>query len=127
MADHELFNHLNEIDYLNFYAHEMVVRNELGYPPAARLAELELKHINEKKIEDNAHNLVDCLYAYAKKMALPVTILGPAKPPVSKIKSIHSRKIYIKSNDFFCITQLYQQINRKHYSSSIYFTPNPLN
>jgi len=126
MADHELFNHLNEIDYLNFYAREMIVRNELGYPPVARFAELELKHINEKKIEDDAHNLVDCLYAYAKKMALPVTILGPAKPPVSKIKSIHSRKIYIKSNDFFYITQLCQHINRKQYSSSIYFTPNPL-
>ena len=126
MADHELFQHLNEIDYLSFYAREIALREELNYPPAARFAELELKHSNEKKLETDANNLIDCLYAYAKKVNLPVTILGPAKPPVSKIKEVHSRKIYIKGSDFAHITQLCQQINRKQYYSSIYFTPNPL-
>jgi primosomal protein N' (replication factor Y) len=126
MADHELFKHLNEIDYLQFYAREMILREELSYPPAARFAELELKHSNEKKLETDTNNLIDCLYAYAKKTDLPVTILGPAKPPVSKIKAIHSRKIYIKAAEFADIAQLCKQINRKQYYSSIYFTPNPL-
>jgi len=126
MAEHELFKHLNEIDYLQFYATEMNARTELEYPPAARFAELEMKHVNEKKLEQEAYHVLDSLHAYATKMKLAATILGPAKPPVSKIKSIHSRKIYIKEKEFANIVQLYQQINKKRYSSSIYFTPNPL-
>lgn len=127
LADHELFKHLNEIDYLGFYQSEMQTRTELNYPPANRLAELELKHINEKKLEQETNHLIDHLYAYMKHNKLSITILGPAKPPVSKIKSVHSRKIYLKAKDFSVIAQLCRQINKKHYSSSIYFTPNPLN
>lgn len=126
MADHELFNHLNEIDYLQFYGSEMSVRTELQYPPAARFAELELKHAHEKKLETDTNNLIDQLYAYVKATNLDVTILGPAKPPVSKIKEIHSRKIYIKGKDFAHIVLLWQQIEKKKFSSSVYFTPNPL-
>ena len=126
MADHELFKHLNEIDYLKFYHSEMEIRTELHYPPAMRFAELELKHSNEKQLEQDTHHLIEHLYAYTKNNTLSVTILGPAKPPVSKIKSIHSRKIYIKAEKFADIARLCQQINRKQYYSSIYFTPNPL-
>src|SRR5579863_1736621 len=88
MADHELFKFLNETDYLQFYATEMDVRNELQYPPVFKFAELELKHVDEKKLEQDAHYLVDVLYAYAQNHNIPVTILGPAKPPVSKIKAV---------------------------------------
>jgi primosomal protein N' (replication factor Y) len=126
MAEHELFKHLNEIDYLKFYASEMDIRTELHYPPAGRFAELELKHINEKKLEADAHNLIDQLYAYVTKTNIEVKILGPAKPPVSKIKSIHSRKIYLKGESFSDIIQVYKIVEKKKYSSSIYFTPNPL-
>jgi primosomal protein N' (replication factor Y) len=126
MADHELFKFLNETDYLQFYATEMDVRNELQYPPVFRFAELELKHVDEKKLEQDAHYLVDVLYAYANNHELSVTILGPSKPPVSKIKAVHSRKIYIKSAHFDDIARLCKEIKKKNYSSSIYFTPNPL-
>lgn len=126
MADHELFKHLNEIDYLQFYATEMDIRAELQYPPIFRFAELELKHVDEKKLEQDAYHIVDTLYAYTKNHELSVTILGPAKPPVSKIKAVHSRKIYIKSESFADIIELCKRIERKKYSSSVYFTPNPL-
>jgi primosomal protein N' (replication factor Y) len=126
MAEHSLFQHLNEIDYLKFYAQEMELRTELAYPPAGRFAELELKHVNEKKLEDEAYHVLNCLQEYIMMNKMELIILGPAKPPVSKIKSIHSRKIYIKGRDFADIVLLYQQVNKKRYSSSIYFTPNPL-
>jgi len=126
MAEHELFKHLNEVDYLKFYATEMELRTELAYPPAGRFAELELKHVNEQKLEQDAYYIINCLQEYVVKNKLELALLGPAKPPVSKIKSIHSRKIYIKGGDFAQIIELWQQVNRKLYSSSIYFTPNPL-
>ena len=126
MADHELFKHLDEVHYLQFYAAEMNTRAELHYPPISRFAELELKHVNEQKLEQDAYHIVDTLYAYVKNHTLTTTVLGPAKPPVSKIKAVHSRKIYIKSDSFTEIIELYKKIDKKKYSSSIYFTPNPL-
>ncbi|HEX4068629.1 MAG TPA: hypothetical protein VHX42_00890, partial [Candidatus Babeliales bacterium] len=91
-----------------------------------RLAELELKHVDEKKLEHDAHYLLHILHTYAHKNELPVTILGPAKPPVSKIKAVHSRKIYLKSENFVYIARVCKEIKHKNFSSSIYFTPNPL-
>jgi len=127
MADHELFNHLNEIDYLQSYAQEITMRKELGYPPCKQLVELELKHTNEKTLEREAHHIVNTLYERSSTLDKSIQILGPALPPVSKIKEIHSRKIYIKSISFTDIITLYQSINKKSYSSSIYFTPTPVN
>lgn len=127
MADHELFNHLNEIDYLQSYAHEIALRTELGYPPCKHLVELELKHTNEKILERESHHIVNTLYEHSLILDKEIQILGPALPPVSKIKEIHSRKIYIKSLSFANIIKLYQTINKKTYSSSIYFTPTPVN
>lgn len=77
-------------------------------------------------MEEDTNLLIDHLYAYTKNNTLDVIILGPVKPPVSKIKTIHSRKIFIKADDFGDILRLCQQVNKKKYVSSIYFTPNPL-
>jgi primosomal protein N' (replication factor Y) (superfamily II helicase) len=127
MAEHPLLtNFLNEIDYLKFYAEEIKMREELRYPPACRFAELELKHVNEKKIEEESNWLINFLQEYVEKQGLSIQLLGPAKPPVAKIKLVHSRKIYIKGKDFSEIVELYQRIDKRRYSSSIYFTPNPL-
>ena len=53
-------------------------------------------------------------------------ILGPAKPPVAKIKNWHFRKIYLKSNRRELIIQAWQYLQREPVTSSIFFTPNPL-
>lgn len=126
MADHELFKHLNEIDYLQFYGYEHAMREELGYPPHKRLAELELKHINEKLLDQETLHLVHFLHDHAEQKDLAVQILGPAQPPVSKIKEVHSRKIYLKAKNYSDISNLMKQIHKKRYSCSIYFTPNPV-
>jgi primosomal protein N' (replication factor Y) len=123
---HDVFDYLNEIDYLQFYAHEIAMRKELNYPPHQWFAEIELKHVNEKKLHDEANALANALLAYENTVQARVQILGPAQPPVAKIKTIHSRKIYLRSTSYAAITMLYQKIIKKKYSSSIYFTPMPI-
>jgi len=125
MADHELFNYLNEVDYLGFYAHEIEMRECLQYPPCARLVEIELKHVNEIIIEKEAAVLVSALCAIVENEKLDVQVLGPSRPSVAKIKNIHSRKIYFKGKDFSVLSRLFELVDKKKYSSSIYFTPNP--
>jgi len=40
MGEHPVFNYLNERDYLRFYENEILLREELGYPPIDRLVEI---------------------------------------------------------------------------------------
>lgn len=126
MDDHTIFSYLNEIDYLSYYQHELHNREEMGYPPCKRLVEIELKHTNEQEIEREAHHLASTLISLQNQTKLDVTILGPAKPPVYKIKNVYSRKIYLKSAAMKDIVALWQAVDMKHFKSLIFFTPNPV-
>jgi len=125
MSDHPVFKYLNEIDYLNFYKKEIQNRAEVSYPPCSRFAEIELKYSDERVIEKESMALASILMKKAKESKDNIVILGPAKPPVNKIKHNHVRKIYCKGSNIVGIAHLFKQINQKSYQSSIFFTPNP--
>jgi primosomal protein N' len=55
-----------------------------------------------------------------------VKLLGPAKPPISKIKNAHTRVIFLKHESMLALQKMYQQIDMSRYKSLIFFTPNPL-
>ncbi|MDZ4152700.1 MAG: primosomal protein N', partial [Methylicorpusculum sp.] len=61
MIEHPIFRFMHEIDYLNFYTHELHNREELSYPPYGRLIEIELKHVHEQMVEQDANNLAEKL------------------------------------------------------------------
>ncbi len=126
MSEHTIFNFLNEVDYLQYYQHEIEHRQALGYPPAQRFAELELKHSNEEALTREAHNLANHLHTEQKLRGLNVQILGPAQPPVFKIKNTYSKKIYLKAPQIQDILALIKTINRTRYHATIFYTPNPV-
>ena len=127
MSDHEIFSYLDELSYLNFYKNEFENRKVVGYPPAQRLAEIELKHHDEEQLIKEATAITQLCQRLILQYTLPVIVLGPAKPPVSKLKNSYIRKIYLKGEAFAPIIKTFQAINKKNYSCMISFTPNPLN
>ena len=126
MADHEVFNYINEIDYLRFYQDEIEKRDEVHYPPCIRLIELEIRAANERTLEADALAIAERLHAINQQNNLDVIIMGPAKPPVHKIKNSFSRVIYLKASTMQHAYALFNALDRKRYKSSIYLTPNPL-
>ena len=125
MADHEIFAYLNEIDYSKFYEAEIESRQELNYPPCARLLEIELKHTSEQTVERESHLLATFLMSQQNKFP-SITILGPAKPPVSKIKHIFMRKIYLKGPNINEMLALVKGKRTLQLTSAIHLIPNPL-
>lgn len=125
MAQHALFDFLNEENYLKYYHYEVKNRELVQYPPFIRLVEIELKNSDEQIISQEAHLLATQFLTSIKKHQFAITVLGPAKPPVAKVKSIFSRKIYLKGDSFKQIIMLYQSINKAPFKSNIFFTPNP--
>jgi len=124
MIDHPIYEYLAEHSYQQFYKYELEKRKKLNYPPYMRFAEIELKNVNEKKLNDDAVRLSLLLSNSAKKYN--VLVLGPAKPPVAKVKNIHMRKIYLKASSMCNISSVYQSALQQHFTSQIFFTPNPL-
>lgn len=126
MADHALFEFLNEIDYLRFYEQEIVMRKEVGYPPCLRLVEIELKSTDPARLDHEAALLVSELKKAQHLLAPSAFILGPAKPAVHMVKNMHERIIYIKGPDIAQIIRLFASIGTNAYKSSVFFTPNPI-
>jgi len=123
MSEHRVFDYLNEIDYLKFYEHEMEKREMLDYPPYGRLVEIELKNNNETFIDREAGNLMLALIHAARQNNFNIDVLGPAQPPVSKIKNTHIRKIYLKGKNISHISKIFTSIDKEIYSSKIFYTP----
>jgi primosomal protein N' (replication factor Y) (superfamily II helicase) len=127
MMMHPVFNYLNETDYLKYYEYELHNRKTVGYPPALRLVEIELKNSDEAIIAQEAMMLAHALMKTIAAQKYDIRLLGPAKPPVSKIKNTHARKIYLKSASMSVLIELYRTIKVKQFKSSVFFTPNPSN
>jgi primosomal protein N' (replication factor Y) len=126
MADHEVFAYINEIDYLSFYQQEIALRNEVKYPPCMRLVELEIRADSEATVDADAQAIADRLSHLNEQHTLDVIVMGPAKPPVHKIKNSFSRVLYLKTSVMQHAQLLFNALDRKKYKSTIYFTPNPL-
>jgi primosomal protein N' (replication factor Y) len=126
MLDHPIFNYINEQDYIKFYNYEIEHRKILNYPPCSRFAELELRNTMEHVLEAESKRCGQILHDFKHTTADYFMILGPAQPPVHKIKNVFSRKIYLKSTSYTAIHGAYQALVQLELSSQLFFTPNPL-
>jgi len=126
IAEHRLFEYLSEEQYPNFYADEMALRQLVGYPPYMRLMEIELKHTNEEALERESHQLAQQLRCIIEHKGYSVQVLGPAKPPIYKIKNWHTRKMYLKAKNMELLLHLMRGIAKNKFTSFIYATPNPI-
>ncbi len=125
MTDHPIYNYLNEVDYLQFYSYEIEKRRESNYPPCTRLVEIEFKNKDETVVDLESKRFKQEITQ--KSDPNVIIILGPVKPPVSRIKNQNFRKIYIKSNNINIVINLFKNLDKNSYKSEIYFTPNPIN
>jgi len=124
MDNHDVFNFLNEENYLKFYDKEIELRSQLKYPPFGRFAELELRHTNLQVIESESIRIASFLTEIAQKSNLTVLVMGPAEPPVSKVKNVYIRKIFIKSDNLSAIRTILQHIDKLKLSISPIYSPN---
>jgi len=124
LSEDTIFSYLREQDYERFCRGELTARRESGYPPFKRLAEIELRNESEQVIEAEAIYAVEQLLAGCADEG--VHVLGPARPPVHKIKQVHIRRIYIKGCSMQKIGDLLDSVNFSRCRSTIIFTPNPV-
>ncbi len=85
-------------DYESFYRREMKIRRALAYPPFVSLARLLFTHECEEEVElgaAQARQIFDKLAGDFTK-SKEFVVLGPAPPPLGKIKNRYRRQIVVK-------------------------------
>lgn len=120
LHDHQIFQYVNEERYLEFCKEELAMRQMAKYPPALRLASIELRHKDVVQLEADALAVCDQLQQYNKELKLEVAILGPSLPVVFKIQDYEMRHILLKAQSFGALHKLLQQIDRSAYVSEIF-------
>lgn len=78
-------------DYEGFFNMLMRERKQFRYPPFTRLLYIYLKHKDERTVDNAAIEV-----AYRLRQFLGDRVLGPDKPNVARIKTLHIRKIMLK-------------------------------
>ncbi|MBP6869379.1 primosomal protein N' [Candidatus Babeliales bacterium] len=123
MTPHAVFNFINEIDYLKFYSSEMGKRKEVGYPPAKHIAEIEIRHTDQKTVEKDADALADFLIDHA---SLDILVLGPVPAVIYRVQKTYCQKIFLKSLDRTSMIHLFAACKQQTWKSAIFFTIDPV-
>lgn len=93
---HPAIQYARRHDYLGFYEQEIEFREQLKYPPVARVALLTLKGRNEDKVKFTADHLRKALAPLAQE--LPDLILaGPAPAPLLRAETYYRHQLMLRT------------------------------
>ncbi len=88
---HPIINFVKQNDYEAFYRSQAEERRVFRYPPYYRLISIVLRARDENTVDRAAKDFTQAL-----KLSFGSRILGPAKPPVSRVQSLYIRNILLK-------------------------------
>ncbi len=123
---HPIFNFIDELNYLGFYAYEIENRKALHYPPCSHIAEIEFRCEDEKILHQEGILVADLCSALAQEQGFLVEVLGPVNSLVHKVKKIYFKKLILKSTSRHHLLVTFWQIRQKKWNSSLAFTIDPI-
>lgn len=88
---HPIISYIKNHDYLSFYQTQIEERKLFRYPPFYRLIEIVIRHKSEPIADSMANDFSRLL-----RQSFQDRVLGPTKPNVARIQSLHIRKIILK-------------------------------
>lgn len=89
--EHPIISFIKNNDYLAFYDLQIDERRLFKYPPFFRLIEIVIRAKEEKLAEEASRDMATSL-----RQSFNDRVLGPTKPPISRVQSLYIRKIILK-------------------------------
>ncbi|MDR2367429.1 MAG: primosomal protein N' [Deltaproteobacteria bacterium] len=97
--DHYSMTSARDHDYETFFANEIAIRRELGYPPFSRMALIRFSGPESGKVEEEAQWAADRARALsAAKAPGEIEIFGPAPCPMTKLKEKYRHQIMVRAD-----------------------------
>ncbi len=106
-VDHAIIHQVMANDYNGMYVAQLAERQLFRYPPYFRLVYVYLKNRNADLLEVMAHTMAEKLRAVFGNR-----ILGPDKPPVSRIQTLYIKKIVVKIETGASMVKVREQLLR---------------
>jgi len=126
--DHPLFAQVKNNDFIGMFEQQMAERRLFHYPPFARLIYVYVKHRDETTADKVAVDM-----AAQMRASFGQRVLGPDRPVVSRVQSLHIRKIILKVEVTASIAKakqilhiIHENIHQKYKSANIYFDVDPM-
>ena len=104
--EHASFAHACAHDFEAFFTDETYHREQLGYPPYVRLANVRISATDAAKVDCQAHRIADELKQLCTQMKMDeaITLLGPAPAPMEKVRNRYRWQLLIKAPDARAMT-----------------------
>ncbi|MFC4640513.1 replication restart helicase PriA [Deinococcus hohokamensis] len=116
-ADHPALRVLAEgRDALAYPAAEERVRQELFYPPHARLAQIEVTAREAKKAQLAAQELADALFGAG---ASAQEVLGPAPSPVARLRGVYPYHLMLRARSDARLSQLLAVLDSRTWKARV--------
>lgn len=97
--EHPAIQAASQHDYDAFAKHEMQQRRKYDYPPLGSVARIIIRGPQEETTEAFADTIVQRLQAAREKLAAEVRILGPAPPPIAKLRGKYRFHILLQATE----------------------------
>lgn len=94
-------------DWSNFYADLIEERRDFRYPPFHHLIYIYMRHRHENVVDSAAIFMASLL-----RQSFGSRVLGPDKPGVSKVKTLHIRKIVLKLENGIDLRRVREYLRR---------------
>ncbi|MBQ4484795.1 MAG: primosomal protein N' [Prevotella sp.] len=94
-------------DWPNFYADLIEERRDFRYPPFHHLIYIYMRHRHENVVDSAAIFMASLL-----RQSFGSRVLGPDKPGVSKVKTLHIRKIVLKMENGIDLRRVREYLRR---------------
>ncbi len=96
---HAVIRALLSGDEASFYKAEIASREAAGLPPFGRLAAILVSAKDRSAAESHARKLAEAGFRLMDEGAIPpITILGPADPPLALLRGKHRMRLILKSS-----------------------------
>ena len=101
-----------EHSYDLFSRAELVVREELGYPPFGHLVAMRLDGPDAGEVAAAARILADRARALADRVAAGVTVLGPSEAPLARLKGRTRWHLWLRAPERRSLRQVVRGLER---------------
>ena len=88
---HNIIQQVTRNDYESMYKEQVLEREIYKYPPFYKLIKLTLKHRDYEKLKEGSMWLYQVM-----QQSLPMPVLGPEEPGISRIRNEYIRTIMVK-------------------------------
>ncbi|MDD4495072.1 MAG: primosomal protein N' [Eubacteriales bacterium] len=105
-------------DYEGFYKQEIMLREQMGYPPFTKISTAVISGSNENLVRRKADELKKMIEDVSSRINIRLTLIGPCVAPVSRIKGEYRWRIIIKCSSLARLVELLTTISDKFASAN---------